>query len=89
MEVPAAYRVAVLAGDGIGPEVMEASPLVLEAAGRRFGFRLDLVEADVGGAAIEEAVRGAIASGLRTRDIAGGGPSVGTREMAEKIAAAI
>ena len=26
-----AYRVAVLAGDGIGPEVMEASLLVLEA----------------------------------------------------------
>ena len=39
--------------------------------------------------AIEEAVRSAIASGLRTRDIAVGGPSVGTREMAEKIAAAI
>ena len=33
-------RVAVIAGDGIGPEVIEAALPVLEAAGRRFGFAL-------------------------------------------------
>jgi 3-isopropylmalate dehydrogenase len=34
------HRVAVIAGDGIGPEVVEAALVVLEAAGRRFGFTL-------------------------------------------------
>jgi 3-isopropylmalate dehydrogenase len=35
-------RVAVIAGDGIGPEVVAAALPVLEAAGRRFGFTLDV-----------------------------------------------
>jgi tartrate dehydrogenase/decarboxylase/D-malate dehydrogenase len=34
------YRIAVIAGDGIGPEVVEASIPVLEAAAGRFGARL-------------------------------------------------
>jgi 3-isopropylmalate dehydrogenase len=34
------HRVAVIAGDGIGPEVVEAALAVLEAAGRRFGCSL-------------------------------------------------
>ncbi len=33
-------RVAVIAGDGIGPEVVEAALAVLEAAGRRYGSAL-------------------------------------------------
>ena len=36
------YRVATIKGDGIGPEVIDAALPVLEAAGRRFGFTLDL-----------------------------------------------
>ncbi|MFI5208366.1 MAG: isocitrate/isopropylmalate family dehydrogenase, partial [Gemmatimonadales bacterium] len=34
-------RVAVIAGDGIGPEVVAAALPVLEAAGKKFGFALD------------------------------------------------
>jgi tartrate dehydrogenase/decarboxylase/D-malate dehydrogenase len=35
------YRIAVIAGDGIGKEVMPEGQRVLEAAARRFGFALD------------------------------------------------
>jgi 3-isopropylmalate dehydrogenase len=36
------HRIAVIAGDGIGPEVVEAALAVLAAASPRFGFTLDL-----------------------------------------------
>ena len=36
------HRVAVIAGDGIGPEVVAAALAVLGAASRRFGFALDV-----------------------------------------------
>jgi tartrate dehydrogenase/decarboxylase / D-malate dehydrogenase len=35
------YRIAVIAGDGIGQEVIPVGIKVLEAAGARFGFRFD------------------------------------------------
>ena len=35
------YRIAVIAGDGIGKEVVPEAMRVLEAAGGRFGFALD------------------------------------------------
>jgi tartrate dehydrogenase/decarboxylase/D-malate dehydrogenase len=35
------YRIAVIAGDGIGKEVVPEGMRVLEAAGRRFGFSFD------------------------------------------------
>jgi tartrate dehydrogenase/decarboxylase/D-malate dehydrogenase len=35
------YRIAVIAGDGIGKEVMPEGQRVLEAAARRFGFAFD------------------------------------------------
>jgi tartrate dehydrogenase/decarboxylase/D-malate dehydrogenase len=38
------HRIAVVAGDGIGREVTPAAIEVLEAAGRRHGFALDLTE---------------------------------------------
>lgn len=47
------FKIAVLAGDGIGPEVMEQALRVLDAVQSRFGFRLELTEARVGGAAID------------------------------------
>lgn len=47
------YRIAVLAGDGIGPEVMAEAVRVLAAAARRFGFDYTLEEALVGGAAYD------------------------------------
>jgi len=46
-------KVAVLAGDGIGPEVMAEAVKVLEAVEKRFGFSLEFTAADVGGIAID------------------------------------
>lgn len=47
------YKIAVLAGDGIGPEVMEQSLRVLDAAADRFGCEMVYKEAYIGGAAID------------------------------------
>lgn len=47
------YKVAVLAGDGIGPEVMAEAVKVLDKAGRKHGFALEYRHADVGGCAID------------------------------------
>ncbi len=47
------YKIAVLPGDGIGPEVMTEAKRVLAVVETRFGFRLDLTEARVGGIAID------------------------------------
>jgi 3-isopropylmalate dehydrogenase len=47
-------KIAVLAGDGIGPEVMVQARRVLEAIEQRFGHNFDLREALVGGAAYDE-----------------------------------
>lgn len=48
-----AYKVAVLAGDGIGPEVMAEARKVLTAVESRFGLSIRYDEYDVGGAAID------------------------------------
>ena len=47
------YRVAVLCGDGIGPEVMQEAIKVLSIAQKKFGFEINFTEADVGGTAID------------------------------------
>jgi 3-isopropylmalate dehydrogenase len=47
------FRIAVLPGDGIGPEVMAEAIKVVDASGRRFGFSADYHPADVGGIAID------------------------------------
>ncbi|MEA3213685.1 MAG: 3-isopropylmalate dehydrogenase [Chthoniobacter sp.] len=47
------FKVAVLAGDGIGPEVMAEARRVLGVAQQKFGFQLELTEARVGGIAID------------------------------------
>lgn len=46
-------KIAVLPGDGIGPEVMDEAIKVLDAAQKKFGFELAYEFADVGGAAID------------------------------------
>jgi 3-isopropylmalate dehydrogenase len=46
-------KIAVLAGDGIGPEVMKEAIKVLDAAQRKFSFKLSYEYADVGGIAID------------------------------------
>ncbi len=43
------YRVAVIPGDGTGPEVIREGLKVLEAASRRFGLNVELKEFDYGG----------------------------------------
>ena len=47
------YNIAVLAGDGIGPEVMAEALKVLDAVEQRFGFTLKHSAFDVGGCAID------------------------------------
>ncbi len=46
-------KIAVLAGDGIGPEVMAEAVKVLDAAQDKYGFSLSYEAADVGGIAID------------------------------------
>jgi len=47
------YRLVAIPGDGVGPEVVAAARLVLDAAGQRFGFSTEWTEVAAGGAAID------------------------------------
>jgi 3-isopropylmalate dehydrogenase len=47
------YRIAVLPGDGIGPEIVSEAVKVLKVVGKRHNVRFDLQEALVGGASID------------------------------------
>lgn len=47
------YKIAVLAGDGIGPEVMEQALRVLDAVEEKYGFRTERTSCFVGGAGID------------------------------------
>jgi len=49
----AAYRIATIPGDGVGPDVVGAARRVVDAAGEAFGFVVDWSEYLVGGAAID------------------------------------
>jgi 3-isopropylmalate dehydrogenase len=51
------HKVAVLAGDGIGPEVMAEALSILKAVEARFSLKFEFSEALVGGAAIDGAGR--------------------------------
>jgi len=46
-------KIAVLAGDGIGPEVMQEALKVLDAIQQKFGVAFEYSPADVGGCAID------------------------------------
>ncbi len=48
------HRIAILAGDGIGPEVMSESLRVLDAVESTFGFTTERDPRPVGGAAIDQ-----------------------------------
>ena len=48
------YRIAVLAGDGIGPEVMAEAAKVLRAVEKKFGFTIKETPMPVGGAGIDQ-----------------------------------
>ena len=47
------FKLAVLPGDGIGPDVIAEAVSVLEAVGRRFGHDFELSEGAIGGNAID------------------------------------
>jgi 3-isopropylmalate dehydrogenase len=47
------FKIAVLAGDGIGPEVMAQALRVLDAVATEFSLQFDFTERRVGGAAID------------------------------------
>ncbi|MDR2589007.1 MAG: 3-isopropylmalate dehydrogenase, partial [Spirochaetales bacterium] len=46
-------KIAVLAGDGIGPEVMKEAEKVLQAAAKKHSFACELEHAEIGGIAID------------------------------------
>ncbi len=43
------YKIAVIPGDGTGPEVMAEAVKVLNVAAEKFGFKMDMTEFDFGG----------------------------------------
>src|SRR5437763_11757129 len=49
------FKIAALAGDGIGPEVMREAIKILRATEKKFGFKLQITEAPVGWAGIDAA----------------------------------
>jgi len=59
------YRIALLPGDGIGPEVIAEGVKVLDVVGNKFGHEFTYTELTVGGAAID-----AYGSALRPGDLA-------------------
>ncbi|MDR3433593.1 MAG: 3-isopropylmalate dehydrogenase [Rouxiella aceris] len=48
------HHIAVLPGDGIGPEVMAQAYKILDAVRQRFGLKISTSEYDIGGAAIDK-----------------------------------
>ncbi len=53
MQQDDAYQIAVLPGDGIGPEVMREAVRVLEAAASAFGLQLSFARYAIGGSALD------------------------------------
>ena len=49
MADPRYYKIAVIGGDGTGPEVVEEGKKVLEAAGKKFGINFSFTDFDFGG----------------------------------------
>jgi len=48
------FKLTVLPGDGVGPEIIDAAVGVLQAVGEKFGHSFDLRYGLIGGAAIDE-----------------------------------
>ncbi|MBP5168516.1 MAG: 3-isopropylmalate dehydrogenase [Oscillospiraceae bacterium] len=48
------YQIALLKGDGIGPEIVESAVAVLEKTGKAFGFTMAFHDYLLGGAAIDK-----------------------------------
>ena len=48
------YKIALIPGDGIGPEIVDAAVLVLEAVGKAFGHSFTYVNVPLGGCAVDQ-----------------------------------
>ncbi len=48
------YKIAVIRGDGIGPEIVEEAIKVLDKAAKKHGFELEYTDVLAGGAAIDK-----------------------------------
>ena len=48
------YNIALLKGDGIGPEIVESAVRVLEVVGKKFGHSFSFTPYDIGGIAIDK-----------------------------------
>ncbi len=49
------YNIAVIPGDGIGPDIVEQGKLVLDKIGEKYGHTFNYTEVLAGGAAIDAA----------------------------------
>jgi len=47
------YKIAVIKGDGIGPEIIDEAVKVLDALSANMGFNLEYEELLMGGAALD------------------------------------
>jgi 3-isopropylmalate dehydrogenase len=48
------YKIAVIKGDGIGPEIIDEAIKVLDMTGKKYGHNFNYIEASAGGEAIDE-----------------------------------
>ncbi len=48
------YKIAVIEGDGIGPEIVAAAMQALELIGRKYGHKFDFIKTLAGGAAFDK-----------------------------------
>ena len=47
-------KIAILSGDGIGPEIMAEAVKTLRKVEKIYGIQMELIQADVGGIAIDK-----------------------------------
>ncbi|MBQ6558490.1 MAG: 3-isopropylmalate dehydrogenase, partial [Clostridia bacterium] len=50
----AEYNIAVIPGDGIGPEIVAGARVVLDAVSRKYGHKFNYTELYMGGCAIDK-----------------------------------
>ena len=48
------YKIALIRGDGIGPEIVEQAVGVMNAVGKKFGHTISYTEVDLGGCATDK-----------------------------------
>ncbi len=48
------YKISLIPGDGIGPELTEATLKVLDAAQKKYGFKLNMIPAEAGDAVLQK-----------------------------------